>query len=150
MTLLAISWAILFAFLMYQTLLLKKQINLLPEVEFLSFNTHPLNHLNMSQFLRLETPIDRKTTVMLTSPSCKVCHEELDAIVRKEKHLKHEMLFFADAILEEEFTQFANTYQHHFEIKPLFLEQLEQLGTTTYPLYIDLNKEGEVHKIYRN
>ncbi|MGC4377297.1 hypothetical protein WD019_10215, partial [Fictibacillus sp. Mic-4] len=93
---------------------------------------------------------DNNSIIMIMSPSCSICHEELEAILKKGVFKnKMSISFYAEALDKKEFLEFKNKYRKQIDIKPLYKQDVQAMREVIFPLFLKLDREGKITKVYR-
>ena len=128
--------------------LLKSEINYLPGRNEISFKNHNLLGKDITDIIgKSKINFDKNTTFLLMSPTCEVCHEKLDKILKGKKYKKEELLFFADSINKIKYEEMIAKYKE-IHIHPLSIYQIQNLNKGLFPIFINVAPSGKVLRVY--
>ncbi len=126
---------------------LRNELRYLPAVNAIPFPKHHLLNRNISEIIETNHCFEKNSTFLIMSPSCEVCHEKLETIIKSKKHKKGNILFYADAVNEKKYVEMVAKFIE-VRIHPLSLEQIQNLNKGMFPLFIDVTPQGTIIKVY--
>jgi len=133
---------------LYKTIALKKELNFLPQAnEFLMVYEELINQNILSFIDRPNLSKEDSTTLLIVSPTCGICHEKIESLIKKQAYKSQSILFYADAVDLNEFNKFQAAYKD-LTINPLSLTQIKALNKGIFPYYIEVAPSGKILKAF--
>ncbi|WP_218160814.1 hypothetical protein [Bacillus sp. 491mf] len=110
----------------------------------------PLLDQNITHILTLPHSYEyhKESIVMVMSATCKLCHEKLDEIITKKKHLSHNLILYLesdDKIIFEEITKNISK-KSNLIVFPLSKKQQHRLNIFLFPTFIHIDSQGIIKK----
>ncbi|MGM0840243.1 MAG: hypothetical protein ACQEWE_05930 [Bacillota bacterium] len=134
-------YIIIFVGVVWSIVNLRNQMIFLPKFKNITYKKHPLIGSEILKKLNIETEYKQ---ILVFSPTCDICHEEVERLVHSSKL---QVLFLGNAVDMSVYEEFIQPYKNKYEFFPLELHQLKNLNINFYPMFMKLNSKGKVEDL---
>ncbi|HFJ9452870.1 MULTISPECIES: hypothetical protein [Bacillus cereus group] len=149
--LLFVIWIVLLGLLIYKLNLLRLEVLRLPKINQKNKYFHPLIDKEINEFLDVPENYSyfEESIIMFTSAQCKMCHDELEKILKNNQHLKNNLILYVQCDEEKKYMDFIREFYKKYKVNilPLSINQQKKLRINVFPSFIQINSEGIIRRV---